>query len=174
MKNNLLYALEALLFSAGGSTSLSEISAAFEISDKEASDLVHKLIEEYDREKRGFKIIRLEDSYQMCSREDYHEYIRRVRERAKKNSLSNAALEILSIIAYNQPVTKSRIEFIRGVDCTGSIATLSQRGLIEEAGRMDTPGKPILYKTTNEFLRCFGLSSLTELPKVEELSQINQ
>ena len=157
------------MFSAGTPVALSEISASLEVSDKEASDLVHTLMEYYDTGKRGFKIIRLEDSYQMCSREDYHDYIRRIRERAKKQALSNAALETLSIIAYNQPVTRSRIEFIRGVDCSGSVATLSQRGLIEEAGRMDTPGKPILYKTTDEFLRCFGLSSLSELPDVEEL-----
>ena len=172
MKNNLVCALEAILFSAGSPVLLSEISASLEISDKEASDLVHTLMESYDSDKRGFKIIRLEDAYQMCSREDYHDYIRRIRESAKKQALSNAALETLSIVAYNQPVTRSRIEFIRGVDCSGSVATLSQRGLIEEAGRMDTPGKPILYRTTDEFLRCFGLSSLSELPDVEELSQI--
>ena len=170
--NKLTCALEALLFSAGAPLALGDIAGALGLSDKEASDLVHNLMNTYDSEKRGFKIIRLEDSFQMCSREDYHEYIRRVRENARKQALSNAALETLSIIAYNQPVTRSRIDFIRDVDCTGSIATLVQRGLIEEAGRMDTPGKPILYKTTDEFLRCFGLSSLSELPEVEELSQI--
>ena len=124
--NKLTCALEALLFSSGIPVSLSDIAAALEISDVQASDIVHSLIYKYDSEKRGIKIIRLEDSYQMCSREDYHEYIRRIRENARKQALSNASLETLSIIAYNQPVTKSRIEFIRGVDCSGSITTLSQ------------------------------------------------
>ena len=173
MKNKELSALEALLFSSGAPVTVGEIAIALEVTQAKAKDLAHTLMDLYDNEKRGLKIIRLEDAYQMCSREDYHECIRRVREHAKKQALSNAALETLSIIAYNQPITRSRIEFIRGVDCSGSVSTLCQRALIEEAGRMDIPGKRILYRTTNEFLRCFGLSSLDELPEVSELSQIN-
>ena len=119
-------------------------------------------------EKRGFKIIKIEDSYQMCSREDYYDQIRAVTQPRRKQGLSMAALETLSIIAYNQPITRSRVEFIRGVDCTGSIARLCERGLIDEVGRMDTPGKPILYGTTDEFLRCFGLESISELPELAE------
>ena len=161
------------MFSSGEPVTIGEIALALETDEEKALEIVHTLMNAYDSEKRGFKIIRLENAFQMCSREDYHECVRRVREYAKKQVLSNAALETLSIIAYNQPITRSRIDFIRGVDSSGSVATLCQRALIEEAGRMDTPGRPILYKTTDEFLRCFGLSSLDELPEIDELSQIN-
>ena len=166
-KNKLKCAVEAILFSCADAVSVAEIANALEISYQTALDIIGELREEYDREKRGVKIIKLEDSYQICSREDYFGFIRSVTEPRKHQALSTAALETLSIIAYNQPVTRSRVEFIRGVDCTGSIARLVERGLIDEVGRMETPGKPILYGTTDEFLRCFGLPSVSDLPDVD-------
>lgn len=162
-------AAEAILFSCGDAVGVDEIRDALNISETDALRLLLEMQKNRDDEKSGLKIIRLENKFQMCSREDYYEYIRAVTEPRKQQGLSSAALETLSIIAYNQPVTRSRIELIRGVDCTGSIARLSERGLIDEAGRLDTPGKPILYRTTDEFLRCFGLSGLEELPAISEV-----
>lgn len=162
-------AAEAILFSCGDAVGTDEIGEALNISETDALELLLEMQKSKDDEKSGLKIIKLEDKFQLCSREDYYEYIRAVTEPRKQQGLSSAALETLSIIAYNQPVTRSRIEFIRGVDCTGSIARLSERGLIDEAGRLDTPGKPILYRTTDEFLRCFGLCGLEELPGISEV-----
>lgn len=164
--NKMHSAAEAILFSCADAVGSDEIGRALNISKDDAIKLLLELQKLYDEEKRGFKIIQLENKFQMCSREDYFGYIRAVTEPRRQKGLSQAALETLSIIAYNQPITRSRIEFIRGVDCTASIASLCERGLIDEAGRLDAPGKPILYKTTDEFLRCFGLSGLDELPEI--------
>lgn len=166
--NKLTNAVEAILFSCADVVKISEISQSLDISAEVACDIVQSLSEYYDSEKRGFKIIKIEDGFQICSREDYYDYIRNVTQPRRKQGLSMAALETLSIVAYNQPITRSRVEFIRGVDCTGSITRLCERGLIDEVGRMDTPGKPILYGTTDEFLRCFGLESLNQLPELAE------
>ena len=166
--NKLLCSIEAILFSCADVVRISEIAQSLDIKETVAKDLCEQLSAYYDSEKRGFKIIKIEDGFQICSREDYYDYIRNVTQPRRKQGLSMAALETLSIIAYNQPITRSRVEFIRGVDCTGSIARLCERGLIDEAGRMDTPGKPILYGTTDEFLRCFGLESLSNLPEITE------
>lgn len=168
-KNKIRAASEAILFSCGDSVGVNEISEALRMPEDSVLEVLLELQTEFDNNKRGFKILRLENRFQICSREDYYEYIRAVTEPRKQQGLSSAALETLSIIAYNQPVTRSKIEFIRGVDCTGSITRLSERGLIDEAGRLDTSGKPILYKTTDEFLRCFGLESLNELPGIPEI-----
>lgn len=166
--NKLHYATEAILFSCADAVSAAEIATSLDVSIDVAKDIVSELSKEYDRQKRGFKIIKIEDGFQICSREDYYDYIRSVTQPRRKQGLSMAALETLSIIAYNQPITRARVEFIRGVDCTGSIQRLSERGLIDEVGRMDTPGKPILYGTTDEFLRCFGLESIADLPELTE------
>ena len=171
MREKLLSAAEAILFSCGEPVSAVEIAEALGVSNRIAVDIIEELKNEYDRGKRGVKIIKLADSYQLCSREDYFEYIRNVTEPRRRQALTAPTLETLSIIAYNQPITRSRIEFIRGVDCTGGISKLLERGLIDEVGRMDTPGKPILYGTTDEFLRCFGLSDISELPKLSDAPQ---
>ena len=168
MMNKLHFAVEAILFSCADAVSAAEIAAALDVSGDVAKDIVLELSKEYDKQHSGFKIIKIEDGFQICSREDYYDYIRSVTQPRRKQGLSMAALETLSIIAYNQPITRSRVEFIRGVDCTGSIQRLSERGLIDEVGRMDTPGKPILYGTTDEFLRCFGLESIADLPEIGE------
>ena len=171
MIDKLKNAAEAILFSCGEPVSAVEIASALGVSNKTAVDVIEALKAEYDSNKRGVKIIKLADSFQLCSREDFFEYIRNVTEPRRKQALTAPTLETLSIIAYNQPITRSRIEFIRGVDCTGSISKLSERGLIDEVGRMDTPGKPILYGTTDEFLRCFGLSDISELPNLDDAPQ---
>ena len=167
MKRELECRAEAVLFGAGESVSAVELADALEVDVPAARETVLRLAERYEEEKRGLKIIVLGDAYQMCSREEYAEFVRRVTEPKRRKGLSSSALETLSIIAYNQPITKSRIELIRGVDSTYSILKLTERGLIDEAGRLDAPGRPILYITTEEFLRCFGLSSLENLPEVE-------
>lgn len=158
---------EAVLFGAGESVSIGELAAALEISIPAARELAEHLKARYDEEKRGVKIIVLGDAFQMCTREEYADCVRKVTEPKRRRGLSASALETLSVIAYNQPITKSRVEQIRGVDSSYSLLKLAERGLIDEVGRLDAPGRPILYGTTEEFLRCFGLSSLDALPEVE-------
>lgn len=167
MKRELECRVEAVLFGAGESVTLAELSEALEIDIPAARETVLRLLERYDSEKRGLKIIALGDAYQMCSREEYGDFVRRVTEPKRRKGLSPSALETLSVIAYHQPITKSRVELIRGVDSSYSILKLTERGLIDEAGRLDAPGRPILYVTTEEFLRCFGLPSLEALPQVD-------
>jgi segregation and condensation protein B len=163
-KRNMQQIIEAILFSSGEPVSAHEIAAALDTDDNEVIKAITLLSNKYDIDERGIRIIRIDDAYQMCSREDYYDHIVKICEPRRQAPLSSAALETLSIIAYNQPITKSKIEQIRGVDSSGSVFRLVERGLIEEAGRLDTPGRPILYATTKEFLRCFGLNSLSDLP----------
>ena len=165
---NIECALEAILFSLGEEVEIEKLAEALEVHEDEIKEAVKVLSERYEKESRGIQIIEIENSVQMCSNPEYYEGIKRVTQIKKQAGLSSAALETLSIIAYNQPVTKATIEFIRGVDCTYSVARLVERGFIDELGRADTPGRPILYGTTVEFLRCFGLKSLEDLPPLPE------
>ncbi len=158
---------EAVLFGAGESVSCAELAAALEIDIPAARQTVLRLAGRYEEENRGVKIITLGDAFQMCTREAYADCVRKVTEPKRRRGLSPSVLETLSVIAYHQPITKSRVEAIRGVDSSYSMLKLAERGLIDEAGRLDAPGRPILYVTTEEFLRCFGLTSLEELPQVE-------
>lgn len=165
---NIECALEAVLFSLGEAVEIERLAEALEVREEEMREAFLSLQEKYEKENRGIKLIEIENSIQMCSNPDYFECIKRVTQIKKQAGLSSAALETLSIIAYNQPVTKGTIEFIRGVDCTYSVTRLLERGFIDELGRAETPGRPILYGTTMEFLRCFGLKSLEELPPLPE------
>lgn len=165
---NIECALEAILFSLGEAVEIEKLAEALEVREDEVSEAVKTLSKKYEKEARGIKIIEIENSVQMCSNPEYFEGIKRVTQIKKQSGLSSAALETLSIIAYNQPVTKATIDFIRGVDCTYSVARLVERGFIDELGRAETPGRPILYGTTMEFLRCFGLKSLDDLPPLPE------
>ncbi|MBQ8391825.1 MAG: SMC-Scp complex subunit ScpB [Clostridia bacterium] len=165
---NIECALEAVLFSLGEAVEIERLAQALEVREDEVRDAFEKLKTKYEKENRGIKLIEIDGSVQMCSNPDYFECIKRVTQIEKQAGLSSAALETLSIIAYNQPVTKGTIEFIRGVDCTYSVTRLLERGFIDELGRAETPGRPILYGTTMEFLRCFGLKSLEELPPLPE------
>lgn len=164
--NKLNAAIEAILFSSGEPVETEKIAQALEIE----FDTVHKLIDnlsvQYDDRQSGLQIIKLGDKYQMITRSDFSEYVRRVLEVKKNAPLSQAAFEVLAVVAYNQPVTKAFVEQVRGVDCSGVVNTLCQKGLLEEKGRLDLPGRPLLYGTTDEFLRCFSVSSLDELPSL--------
>ena len=165
MKNTeLKCAVQAILFASGVPVPLETISRALEQKPKQTQLILEELIREYSSEEYGIKIIRLEDSYQMCSKKEYGEYIRRVMDIKRNAPLSQAAMEVLAVIAYNQPVTKAFIEQVRGVDCSGVVGSLASKGLIEEKGRLELPGRPLLYGTTDNFLRCFQIESLDELP----------
>lgn len=160
--------LEAILFASGEPVELSRLATALEISEKDISAALWELEAVLNERKSGICLLKLSDRYQLCSRQEYARYIRDVLDLKKNIPLSPAALEVLAVVAYNQPVTKSYIEQVRGVDCTSVITTLCQKGLLEERGRLDLPGRPLLYGTTPNFLRCFCLSSLAELPELPE------
>lgn len=157
-------AVEAILFAAGEPVELQKIASVFEIEPELAERILYNLAAELDERNSGICLLRLGDKYQLSSRTEYAEIIRDFLELRKNTPLSQAAFEVLAVIAYNQPVTKSFVEQVRGVDCSGVITTLCQKKLIEERGRLDLPGRPLLYGTTPEFLRVFGISSLEELP----------
>ncbi len=161
-------AIEAILFANGSSVEPSRIATALEISEAEAKERLEALMNEYQQSGRGITIIRLKDSYQMVSVKEYAPYIRTVMDLRRNTPLSQAALEVLAVIAYNQPVTKAFVEQIRGVDCSGVIGSLTSKDLIEEKGRLELPGRPLLYGTTENFLRCFNISSIEELPPLPE------
>lgn len=169
--------IEAILFSAGVPVKKSDLILALEISQEDLENLVENMQEEYKQENRGIEIIKMEDSYQLCSKKELYSYIYPVLDKRNKPSLSNAALETLAIVAYNPQITRAEIEAIRGVSADACVYKLLEYGLIEEAGKIDLPGKPMSYKTTPEFLRMFGYSSLEELPelpryKLDENKQI--
>ncbi len=159
--------IESILFAAGESVSRKELADILEMTEEEIIKAVDTLSDFYRENERGLKIICLEDEYQLCTVEQNYRYVQALAEPRKKQTLSPAALETLSIVAYHQPVTRGSIEYIRGVNSDGPVNRLIERGLIEEGGRLDAPGRPILYVTTQEFLRSFGLSSLSELPDIQ-------
>lgn len=161
-------AAEAIIFAGGTPVELSRIARALEISEKEAETQINILIEEYEKAEKGITIIRLDKSYQMVSKKEFAPYIRTVMDLRRNTPLSQAALEVLAVVAYNQPVTKAFVEQVRGVDCSGVIGSLCTKGLIEEKGRLELPGRPLLYGTTQNFLRCFGISSVEELPPLPQ------
>ena len=161
-------AIEAILFANGASVELSRIAQALEISDEQAREQTEALMADYNAQNRGITIIRLKDSYQMVTVKEYAPQIRTVMDLRRNTSLSQAALEVLAVVAYNQPVTKAFVEQVRGVDCSGVIGSLTAKGLVEEKGRLELPGRPLLYGTTEHFLRCFNISSLDELPPLPE------
>lgn len=169
--------IEAILFAAGREVKINELMSALELSSEEVISSVESLKLDYEKENRGLSIINLNDCYQLCTKKEYYEYIYPFFDKRSKPNLSNAALETLSIIAYNPRITRAEIESIRGVNSDGTIYKLLDYNLIEEAGKMDAPGRPMTYKTTGEFLRMFGISSLEELPdlpryKLDENRQI--
>lgn len=159
-------AIQAILFASGDPISIDRIAQALDIDKQTASRVLVNLMDEFE-EKTGLCIVKLNNEYQMCAKPCYSEYIRRIMDLKRHMPLSPAAMEVLAIVAYNQPVTKSFIEQIRGVDCSGSIASLSMKNLIEEKGRLELPGRPLVYGTTLNFLKCFGISSINELPPLE-------
>ena len=158
--------IESILFAAGRMVSIEEIELALEVSKVDLEKILEKMQEEYKEEKRGIELIKLNNGYQLCSKKENYEYIYQIIDKRNKPKLSNAALETLSIIAYNPKISRAEIEAIRGVSVDATIYKLLEYGLIEEAGKLDLPGKPMSYKTSDEFLRLFGYSSLDELPEL--------
>ena len=164
-------AIEAILFAAGDPVPAERICTALE-QDRETVDAVcQRLADDYSYERRGIRLIRLEDSWQMCSAPEHASAIRKTLESRKPARLSQTALEVLAIVAYFQPVTRTYIEQIRGVDSAYTVGLLMERDLIQEAGRLAVPGRPIQYRTTETFLRSFGLTSLEELPELPSATQ---
>ena len=164
---NIKYAIEGILFAAGEPVAAPKLAAVLNCEIEEIENAVNELKTEYNEDERGFNIIDIREGYQICSRPVYYNYIQEILGEQRNQPLSNAAMEALAIIAYKQPVTRGQVERIRGVNSDGCINRLYERSLIEECGRLDAPGKPILYRTTDTFLRCFGLRSPEELPYMD-------
>lgn len=160
--------LEAVLFAVGEPIETQRLAQALEWDELILDQLLDNLQAKYDETGAGICLLRLDQRVQLCSRLEYAESIRKVLEVKRNAPLSQAAFEVLAIVAYNQPVTKSFIEQIRGVDCSAVLSSLLQKSLIEERGRLDLPGRPLIYGTTPDFLRVFCISSLDELPKLPE------
>ena len=162
--------IEAILFAAGFPVKYERIAETCEITVEELSELLDSEALAY--EDRGIRLVRFSDSCQLCTNESYERQVKQALGMRSGGALSNSALETLAIVAYNQPVTKAFIEQVRGVDSSYAVTTLCEKQLIEVVGRLDVPGKPNLYGTTETFLRCFGLASLEELPKNEVLEAV--
>lgn len=163
-------AIEAILFAAGERIEVSRLSAVLETDENEIISAVDALADQLAFQRRGIRILKLESGYQMVSSGEMADYVTKALETRKPPKLSGSQLETLTIIAYYQPATKAMVEQIRGVDSAYSVAALLNKKLIEEAGRLNVPGRPIQYKTTPDFLRTFGISSLEELPPIEKIA----
>lgn len=164
--NEMIPAFEAVLFAAGEPVEIEKFSEVFKIDAETVESIMDMLSDRLDNSGSAVKLVRLDFCYQLCTRKEYSENICAVLDLRRKAPLSQAALEVLAVIAYNQPVTKAYVEQVRGVDCSGVVSTLVEKGLLEEKGRLELPGRPLLYGTTANFLRCFGLNNLDELPDV--------
>ncbi|MCI5905367.1 MAG: SMC-Scp complex subunit ScpB [Oscillospiraceae bacterium] len=158
--------IEAILFASGEPVEIQRLSEAAGIDTDTVEKIVQLLNDRYETNESSMQVLRLADSYQLCVKEQYIDYIRAAMETKKAAPLSAAAMEVLTIVAYNQPVTKGFVEHIRGIDSSSVVNSLVEKNLLEEAGRLDVPGKPIAYRTTSAFLRCFQLSSIDDLPAV--------
>ena len=168
--NDLVRAIEAILFAAGERVEVARLSMVLETDEDEIVKAADALADQLAFERRGIRVLKLENGYQMVSSGEMADYITKALETRKPPKLSSSQLEALTIIAYYQPATKAMVEQIRGVDSSYSISALLNKKLIEEAGRLNVPGRPIQYKTTPDFLRTFGLSTLEELPPIEKIS----
>ena len=162
-------AIEGILFASGEPVHVDRICVALELDRPTAEQVLQKLMDYYSYERRGIRLLHIEDSWQLCSAPDYAEYIRRAFEIRKPAKLSQPALEVLTIIAYYQPTTRAFVDQIRGVDSAYTMGLLQERKLIEECGRLQVPGRPHLYRTTKQFLRAFHLTSLEDLPEMPDL-----
>lgn len=160
--------IEAILFTMGESVELDKIAAALELDKDTTRTYIENLKKRYETDDHGIRIIELEDSYQMCTKNEMYEYLIRIARQPKKRVLTEVLLETLSIIAYKQPITKAEIEKIRGVSSEHAVSKLVEYHLVSEIGRLDAPGRPMLFGTTEEFLRSFGVHSLDELPVLGE------
>lgn len=161
-------ALEAMLFAHGEPVSADRLAEVLEVESDTVERLLHLLQGEYEQEERGICLLHLEDRWQLATKNAFGGYIKVLLDKRRNTPLSQAALEVLAVIAYNQPVSRSFVEQVRGVDSSSTIQTLVQKGLVEEAGRLDLPGRPVSFKTTDVFLRAFGMRSLAELPPLHD------
>ena len=164
--NEELSIVEAILFASGDPIEKSRLAQASGIEEETIEKIINMLNDRYEENESALMIIKLSDSYQLCAREKFIDYIRAAMETRKAAPLSPAAMEVLTIIAYNQPVTKGFVEHIRGIDSSSVVNSLVEKNLLEEAGRLDVPGRPIAYRTTSTFLRCFQLGSIDDLPAI--------
>ena len=158
--------LEAVLFTMGEAVEIDRLATVIEEDKKATTELLQEMKEQYETEERGITLIEIEDSVQLCTRGDLYEYLIKIAKTPRKYVITDTLLETLSIIAYKQPVTRLEIERIRGVSCDHAVNRLVEFGLIKEVGRMDAPGRPLLFGTTEEFLRNFGVKSLEDLPEL--------
>ncbi len=163
---NIPAAVEAVLFAVGGAVSYADLKDALQIEDKELKDVLQEMQTRYDAEDRGIRMIELDGKYQLCTKNDYYDELVRLVNAPKKHVLTDVLLETLSIVAYKQPVTRQEIEKIRGVSCSHAVNRLVEYNLVQEVGRLDAPGHPILFGTTDDFLRSFGISSMDDLPVI--------
>ena len=168
--NDLMRAIEAILFAAGERVEIGRLAQTLEVDPKDIVQATDTLADQLAYDRRGIRILRLETGYQMVSSGEMADYITKALETRKPPKLSSSQLETLTIVAYYQPATKAMVEQIRGADSSYSVAALLNKKLIEEAGRLNVPGRPIQYKTTPDFLRTFGLSSLEELPPIDKIA----
>ena len=166
--------IEAMLFAAGYPVEISKLAEILSVSEGEIKDIIYKLHKEYESTESGIQLVFVENSCQLCTKEKYEGYVRKVLGIKQSGKLSNSCLEVLAVIAYNQPITKAIIDDIRGVDSGYAIGVLTEKNLIESKGRLDAIGKPNLYGTTEDFLRVFGLASLDELPPSGQLNENEQ
>lgn len=166
--NEKIAVIESILFAGGDPIELSKLAEAANLEVTETEELLGNLTDRYSGSSSGIELLKLNGSYQLAAKKKYSQYIKNALEIKKNTALSPAALEVLTIVAYNQPVTKSFVEQVRGVDSSGTVNSLVEKKLLTEAGRLDLPGRPIAYKTTDAFLRAFQISSLEELPELPE------
>ncbi len=174
MNKNLKNSVEALIFASGEPLSTDKICEILECNQKEAVDAIKELTAEYKKRNSSIQIIKLNDSWQMTTISDFAAEIRKMLEIQRNTPLSQAAFEVLAVVAYNQPVTKSFVEQVRGVDCSGVMSSLVEKNLIEERGRLELPGRPLIYGTTDRFLRCFSLETLADLPELPRDEEVIQ
>ncbi|WP_305133827.1 SMC-Scp complex subunit ScpB [uncultured Clostridium sp.] len=166
-KSNIKSVIESMLFVSGEPLSLRELSNNLEIKDKVIEEVIKEMMNEYEEKSRGIKLISIDGAYQLVTKSENSDYIQKLLKKNKKHSLSQASIESLAIIAYKQPITRIDIDEIRGVKSESAIQKLVERGLIKDIGRLEVPGRPILYGTTDEFLRQFGLKTIKELPSLD-------
>lgn len=160
--------VEALLFASGEPVTAEKLGEAIPLQTYLVEDLLRQMKEEYDRPESGLQLLQLEDRWQLATKDQFAQPIKILLDKKKNTPLSQAAMEVLAIIAYNQPVSRSFIEQVRGIDSSTLVTRLAERGLVEEAGRLDLPGRPIAFKTTDTFLRTFGIENISQLPRLHE------
>lgn len=159
-------AIEAILFSMGDAVESKDLADVLQMDVKQVEQILNAMMTQYEAEERGIKLVKLEHAYQLCTKNEYYDILSTLVNIPKKHSLTDSLMETLSIVAYKQPVTRQEIEAIRGVSCVHAINRLVEYNLITEVGRLDAVGRPILFGTTEDFLRCFGVASMEELPSI--------